>query len=72
MEKALLGNSVVIGNDILLLGSPHGESTAYKPSAGGAVLGIIPSFVSKQQENLFLDMFPGDALKACNQKMNRL
>lgn len=72
MEKALLGNGVVIGNEILLLGSPHGDSTGYKPCAGGAVLGIIPSFVSKQQENLFLGMFPGDTLKACNQKMSRL
>lgn len=72
MEKALLGNSVVIGNEILLLGSAPGESTGHKPSAGGAVLGIMPNLVSKQQENLFLGMFPGDTLKACNQKMNRL
>lgn len=44
----------------------------YKPSAGGAVLGIIPNLVAKQQETLFLGMFPGDTLEACNQKMNRL
>lgn len=52
-----------LGKEILLLGSTQGKSTGYNPSAGGAVLGIIPNFVSKQQENLFLRMFLGDTLQ---------
>lgn len=50
IEKATLGNVGSLENTSFYLAVPMGSLLAPDPSAEGAVLVIIPDFVSKQQE----------------------